>query len=55
MLKLKHALWFAAAVGNMQFSQHGRWAHPYPGISPTPDNVGMFYPKIDSVPSIDPH
>ena len=34
-LKLKHALWFAAAIGNTQFSQHGRWAHPYPGISPT--------------------
>ena len=33
--KLKHSLWFAAAIGNMQFSQHGRWAHPYPGISLT--------------------
>ena len=31
----KHALWFAAAIGNMQFSQHGRWAYPYPGISLT--------------------
>ena len=33
-LKLKHALWFAAAIGNI-ISWHGRWAHPYPGISPT--------------------
>ena len=35
MLKLKHALWFAAAVGDMQFSWLGRWAHPYLGISLT--------------------
>ena len=33
-LKLKRALWFAAAIGNI-ISWHGRWAHPYPGISPT--------------------
>ena len=29
------ALWFAAAIGNMQFSWHGKWARPYPGIYPT--------------------
>ena len=34
-IKLKYALWFAAKIGNMQFSRHGRWAHPYPGISST--------------------
>jgi len=28
-------LWFAAPIVNMQFSRHGRWAHPYPGIAPT--------------------
>ena len=33
--KEKHAFWFAAAISNMQFSQHGGWAHPYTGISLT--------------------
>ena len=33
--KAKHVLWFPAAIGNMQFSRRGRWAHPYPGICPT--------------------
>ena len=28
VLKLKHALWFAAAIGNMQL-RYVRWAHPH--------------------------
>ena len=56
-LKL-HAFWFASVIGNMQFSQYGRWAHPYSGISPTfrqCSDVLRIYPKNKSVPSIDPH
>ena len=33
VLKLKHAPWFAAVIGKMQFSPHGRQAHLYSGIS----------------------
>ena len=53
-VKAKHALWFAVAIGSMQFTRHGRWVHPYPGFLQLADNVGMFYPKNKSVPSLDP-
>ena len=41
MLKLKHALWFAAAIGNMQFSLCGL-TH-IQGFLRLSDDVGMFY------------
>ena len=54
-LKLKYALWFPTAIGNMQFPWHGRWAHPYPGISLTFWQYRDVVPLEQNVSSVNPH